>query len=916
MSNSSGPDHELLEALAPVSKTSQFAQSYRGIALLYELLKTPQLVNQLYHSRKHICAVFNDRKSLIVVDNVPQWAHPEKLDLPSLLQTLLGDSPSIPHIFTLRYASCILFVQLDQHESEKESLTIVHEDGEISTWDWVSESWKWISAGFGKLALPARVFASSTPRKVLQVIKPTKNRFYWAEQIVESEEALKGLKEDPKAQSCALMSCEFQTRLESPVCTALAAWKQSIAGLWPAPQNGLWIRFKTSLKRPGPQLALLANITSKLLPLKTPNNIVHFMHHATTQEMVTMDSKGAISVVSIKNGSQLIQQPLSMLSFDKIAETDTFHIHQHVLLIAKLEGWEIIDLRSGVHLTSYSWPSSGFELPKLWLPLSKKDTSFGFWNKNGIWRLKSMPISHHTNILATTTTTPTNRTQSLEKGNFENDEKFENFEEAISPQMSAAMMSRDWVMPRLEAKYLLDILIGYTGIEYPTMRDTATFVMACDRIVPHLQSPIVLISILEEAHMSSYACNITRQFIDTCLARHQSGMSVVSQNEVDLRAFQLFTTFNTDTIHLLRKFVEIGSDHLSETMTPHGEDKEGGLDDDLRFREELLALPVSDCGKMELSYFYVCLNRCPEVLTSKLLEFGGFGIAELNASSSHIWPCTEEMYFKIAFLPPMHLTWPSTLNPILLREEERATHPDFYAALCFLIYQFHPQWLLPFVDSLIQREAFTPGRSMLPRRALAAIPPFEPRRPLDEVNGAQNSETVTEDAKSRQHAQEMEDLRLLARIGLLVRAQRQTSALHTLLEIYRTTNDEKFWRMILFSVDSKNEDSKSGNKSSSALIDASAIGSPLNLQKTRAELLTTLMMFCLEPANRMASKRHFEDIFSRFSPKVTAMDLTTSIRQEYARIQPRKNISVLVTDEHSQMSVSTLRAQLARLGVQ
>ena len=114
MSNSSGPDHELLEALAPVSKTSQFAQSYRGIALLYELLKTPQLVNQLYHSRKHICAVFNDRKSLIVVDNVPQWAHPEKLDLPSLLQTLLGDSPSIPHIFTLRYASSILFVQLDQ----------------------------------------------------------------------------------------------------------------------------------------------------------------------------------------------------------------------------------------------------------------------------------------------------------------------------------------------------------------------------------------------------------------------------------------------------------------------------------------------------------------------------------------------------------------------------------------------------------------------------------------------------------------------------------------------------------------------------------------------------------------------------------------------------------------------------------
>jgi hypothetical protein len=113
MSSSSSLDHELLEALVPQTKASSFYNSFRGIALLAELLRSDQLVDHVYHSRRHIALTFKDGKSLIVFDNVPQWAHPDKLDIPALLQSLLGDSSNIPHIFSLRYSSPIIHVQID-----------------------------------------------------------------------------------------------------------------------------------------------------------------------------------------------------------------------------------------------------------------------------------------------------------------------------------------------------------------------------------------------------------------------------------------------------------------------------------------------------------------------------------------------------------------------------------------------------------------------------------------------------------------------------------------------------------------------------------------------------------------------------------------------------------------------------------
>lgn len=113
MGSVSPPDHELLEQLAPITKNAGYSNSFRGIAIFAELLRLDNCVSQVYHSRRHIVVSFNEGKSLVVFDNVPHWAHPEQLNVPSLVSTLLSESPSIPHIFSLRYSSAILSVVLD-----------------------------------------------------------------------------------------------------------------------------------------------------------------------------------------------------------------------------------------------------------------------------------------------------------------------------------------------------------------------------------------------------------------------------------------------------------------------------------------------------------------------------------------------------------------------------------------------------------------------------------------------------------------------------------------------------------------------------------------------------------------------------------------------------------------------------------
>lgn len=857
---------------------------------------------------------------------------------------------------------------------QKDSLIVIHEDGEMSSWEWTRESWKWVSSGFGTLRLPSNVFESSTPRRISQAIVVPGKRIYWTEIIIEDEEAAKSMRNNPRAQSHALMSCDYALLadtskpgslvLEMANTTLIAAWSQALLGIWLAPENGLWIHLSSSPSKPTLQIGFFSTITNKMVIADVEKSVQHFVHHPTTLELVLLDEKAQLTMLRPHN-ERISHIRLSTLKTASVATLISIHLHQHSILLATSAGWELLDLRSGALVSSYKWPSPSLNL-QIWSLLNDRDTSLGFWGQKGIWRLKSLSVAQYTNIVASSVNdaqiAPSDASSSEHTfgDSLKDIDETSAIDSPLSPQMAAALIAKDWSLSRLEAKYLLDVLMTFTSIEHPTMRDTAIFIAACDRLVPHLQSPIILISILEEARMSSFACEITRQFINTYMARHTSGMSVVSQNEVDLRAFQLFTAFNADTIGLLTKYVEISADNSHSTLLAGVDDEKGRVDDPLRAK--LMATEASEFSKMDLNDFYLFLNRCSDMLLLKLIEFSGIGVNCLDSSSRHFLDASFPAFCEIAFLPPINLGAPKQLvNTALLREEERATHPDLFSVMCLLLYRYEPQWILPFVDVLMREEMMQDGRSLLPRRALAAIPTFEPEAfpspspaPSPRSPRLPNARRSSTDLLHQWPKEDQQrELRLLARLGLYERARRHSSSLTLLLNLYGKTHSERYWRLAMYSIDSKSSEfpgrrgggsskrspgaspkhperhaerhprNGNGNGSSSSSAspsnvpdDSAASRQATYLLKTRTELLTTLMMYSLDPQNKLAKPRFFEDIFSRLSTKLTAMDLTTSLRQEFARMQSRQSTPpVLVTDITSQMSVSTLRAQLLKLGV-
>lgn len=112
----SGPvvlEHDLMEQLVPISKTSSYSNSFRGVTLLAELLKDSQGIYRVYHSRCHIFVLLDNAKTLVAFDNVPQWAHPDKIDVSALLSSLKSDSPNLPHIFSLKYSSPVVNLHVD-----------------------------------------------------------------------------------------------------------------------------------------------------------------------------------------------------------------------------------------------------------------------------------------------------------------------------------------------------------------------------------------------------------------------------------------------------------------------------------------------------------------------------------------------------------------------------------------------------------------------------------------------------------------------------------------------------------------------------------------------------------------------------------------------------------------------------------
>lgn len=783
---------------------------------------------------------------------------------------------------------------------------IIHEDGEISAWEWQPESWKWASKGFGQLRLPPRVFEARTPRVISHPLVAPSKRIYWIEAIIEDEAAQGALRSDPRSHSHALFCLDYRyidspslrpqeaksappMQLDLASSNLLGLWSTPIQGLWRAPRDGLWLQFAPSSRRPSLHLAFFSMMTKKSTSFDKLSEHQSFVHHQTSLEMTTLSAQGLLSVLRPTSESALAYEPLSQLS--PFYSPSTTMLHQHLITLLDAGSLRTYEVRSGLLLHTLSLPSSRPVTP--WVPLSTRDTSCGIWTPQGVWRVRSLPISQYAHVLATSTTTaPMSASSTPPLDALALPSADENrVRQPITGQLSAALLTHDWSLGRLEAQHLLDILIAYTGIAYPSVQDTVTFITACDKLVPHLQSPIVLISILEQARLSSFACTITKHFIDACLARHSSGMSttIVSQNEVDARAFRLFTTFNTDTIHLLRKFVELASPDAQNTPLSQILDAPASSDEDSRVRAQVTALTVADCAKLDLNQFHIFMNRCPDALLLKLEEYSGLPVGVLASEAQRL--LDMELDSGLAFIrasfskychPDPNAPTMASVNTILLREEERATHPDTLDTLCYLLYIYKPHWVLPLVDMLLSREGFSEGRSLLPRRAAAALPLLDDQR-------------IGPSGESNKDSQRTEDLRLVARVGLLQRAQRPGSVLKLLLHLYTTTREERYWDLVLSFIDLQ--------------------GSSSQAQKTQTEVLTSLLMQCLEPTNRLASPRHVEAVWQRLPTNLAPLDLVTSLRQEIARIQTQPRVPVLVADESSQVSVDLLRKQLFKIGV-
>ena len=179
----------------------------------------------------------------------------------------------------------------------------------------------------------------------------------------------------------------------------------------------------------------------------------------------------------------------------------------------------------------------------------------------------------------------------------------------------------------------------------------------------------------------------------------------------------------------------------------------------------------------------------------------------------------------------------------------------------------------------MKREDQQESKPNIPRRALTAIPAFEVPSSKTSIHLAIEGKNI--------------ELRLILHVALLNRAHRFVSAVRLLLDFYRVSKNEKYWNWVLKFIEMKDNAAE---------------------LKQRTEMVTALLMYCLDPANQLAAPHYIEDVWKLMSSNVSPLDLVNSLRQELVRIHKNPQ-TVIVGNEQNHMTVETLRKQLFRLGL-
>ncbi|XP_049849150.1 uncharacterized protein LOC126317519 [Schistocerca gregaria] len=433
-------------------------------------------------------------------------------------------------------------IDYGEHASGYIKLFVVQENGCLDVW-------RETEAGF--VVEEATRLPISSEKIISCVI--TDSHIYWAEKDVDERPpntwALFGLErrktdrqknfENPSAFSNTPDTNRLfdTTRVSEP----LLLLEESIEELALAQENQIWI-FTRDVKNRVRRLFLYSHLkTENLVDYHLPEHSLEEVHSITREVLLLDTNRGKLYAATHTNSNELTH--LSNLQTSSHLTGERMHIHQHTLCLLRCSELKLYDLRSGILVQLLNLPqlasTDEFNFCKSLIPSS--DCPSGVWCEKGLWQVKQPSVLKYVEFLLNSSTeTP-------------------NSESTVSPQTSAALLCRDWHLKTEETVCWLkqiDLLYQKKSLND---REFHLLLQACDASFDHLESPAILISVLQKMRAKSHA----KAFVER-LVRHRSHM---------LKHLSLTTPPSFPISSLITQYLDTTDEKMISNMPLRWEDR-------------------------------------------------------------------------------------------------------------------------------------------------------------------------------------------------------------------------------------------------------------------------------------------------------------------------------------------------------
>ena len=440
----------------------------------------------------------------------------------------------------------LIFEKLKDEKNNLELyMFVVLEDGEIYSWVWAEDRWKFN----GKNNI------SYTNKSVVKnVMFNFDNSPYFLSleklEIVNSSPTFRIIKKSLKVNSFGLEMGNNQvlvSNLKTPICLY-----PSVKGIWVITQNSICFYNgegeieEMPIKTPvGQEFA--EKMEENQLPIKKQRNflydLIFYYFNENTKELLLVESSGVITICSIQKNHMIAYSLCKLNDFSCSSKIrDITLIYQTLAVCQSNNSIEFYDINNGFMLDQVKINNSKKKFRKFWkssqFANSSKDnlsvSLFGFIDKyDGIWQIV------HPTIVSLAA-----RQDSCK---------------------IASKICEQWGLKKLEAKYLLEEATE-VNVEYQRKIDV------CNELIGLLSSPALTIAILSED--SLFQKRFLQQ-IDLFLNKFQPSSSKnesVTENNSAMNAFHLFTSMNESLFPLLQKYRSIIEDFqnlaLKNDFTP------------------------------------------------------------------------------------------------------------------------------------------------------------------------------------------------------------------------------------------------------------------------------------------------------------------------------------------------------------